>query len=274
VRKLELERKISKFWKISADRAVSEAQVGAEDHVKAWKIIGELREDDDQTVPIATDHLVLHFTEVFSPASAPPIPAPIPDRPTAPHLLHLVAAVTPEEYHRAIRDTNLTSAPGPDGLSPRLLIDALKVDAFYVFLFQFMLMCFALTFLPTQWREARVFILYKGRGNPFDPKSYRGISLTPILAKMYERVLLSHLQAWASTTPITTLSQFGFRKGCSTIQAVFMLQSIVHEVVSVSRRKLYAIFVDLTKAFPSIDHDAMFKFLADCGAPFHLIKAI
>jgi hypothetical protein len=182
--------------------------------------------------------------------------------------------VTPEEFERAISDTNLTSAPGPDGLSPRLLVDALKVDAFYVFLFQFMLMCFAYSFVPTQWREAQVFILYKGRGNPLDPNSYRGISLTPILAKMYERILLSRLQAWAGTTSIATLPQFGFRKGCSTIQAVFMLQSVVHEVVTVAKQTLHAIFIDLTKAFPSIDRDAMFKFLAARGVPSHLLKAI
>ncbi len=270
-RKIDLERKITKFWKISADRAITEAQVGAEDHAKAWKIIGELREGDDRTVPIATDRLVRHFSEVFSPPSAP---APVPDGPTAPNLLHLTDPVSPEEFDQAVKDTNLSSAPGPDGLPPRLLIGALKVDAFYVFLFQFMLMCFALSYVPTQWREAHVFVLYKGRGNPLDPNSYRGISLTPIMAKMYERVLLFRLQVWASTTPIANLPQFGFRKGCSTIQAVFMLQSVVHEVVSIARRPLHAIFVDLTKAFPSIDRDAMFKFLADRGAPSHLLKAI
>jgi hypothetical protein len=72
--KIELERKISKFWKISADiRAiVSEAQAGAEDHAKAWKIIGELREDDDRTVPIATDQLVRHFCNPFFRSPLPP----------------------------------------------------------------------------------------------------------------------------------------------------------------------------------------------------------
>ncbi len=248
--------------------------MGAEDHAQAWKIIGELRESDDRSVPIATDRLVQHFSDVFSPASTPPVPAPVPDAQTPAHLQHLVGTISPEEFDNAIRDTNLTSAPGPDGLSPKLLIDALKVDAFYVFLFQFMLMCFMLSYVPTQWREAHVFVLYKGRGDPLDPNLYRGISLTSIMAKMYERVLLSRLQTLAATTQVANLPQFGFRKGCSTIQAVFMLQTVVHEVVSIARRPLYAIFVDLTKVFPSIDHDAMFKFLFEGGAPAHLLKAI
>ncbi len=135
-------------------------------------------------------------------------------------------------------------------------------------------MCFILGYVPEQWRTAHVFILYKGKGNPLDPNSYRGISLTPILAKLYERVLLLRLQGWASTTSIAQLPQFGFRPRCSTIQAVFLLQTLVHEVVSLAKKPLYAVFVDLTKAFPSMNRDAMFTFLVNKGVPSHLLKAI
>lgn len=194
------------------------------DHTQAWKIIGSLREKDDQSVPISTDRLVDHFSAVFAPPSVPPIPAPIPEVPLSPEHHHLVSPISPTEFDKAIADTNLTSAPGPDGLPPRLLIQCLSVPEFYVFLFQFITMCFLLSYVPTQWRTAHVFILYKGKGNPLDPNSYRGISLTPILGKLYERVLLCRLQQWASGTHLTQLPQFGFRPRCSTTQAVFTLQ--------------------------------------------------
>jgi hypothetical protein len=245
-----------------------------EDHAQAWKIIGSLRENSDQSVPIATERLVTHFSSVFAPPSVPPIPAPIQDVPPPPGCEHLVCAVSQAEFDAAIADTNLTSAPGPDGLPPRLLIEALSVSAFYVFLLQFLTMCFVLSYVPTQWREAHVFVLYKGKGDPLDPNSYRGISLTPILAKLYERVLLFRLQSWVATTNIVQLPQFGFRPRCSTIHAVFLLQSLVHEVVTLAKKPLYAIFIDLTKAFPSVDRDAMFQFLASKGVPSQLLKAI
>ncbi len=153
-------------------------------------------------------------------------------------------------------------------------MECLSVREFYVFLFQFVTMCFILSYVPTQSRTAHVFILYKGKGNPLDPNSYRGISLTPILGKLYERILLSRLQDWSSTTAMSQLPQFGFRSKCSTTQAVFLLQTLVHEVVLLAKKPLYAIFVDLTKAFPSIDRDAMFRFLSSKGVPSHLLKAI
>ncbi len=135
-------------------------------------------------------------------------------------------------------------------------------------------MCFRLEYVPVQWREAHVFVLYKGKGNPLDPNSYRGISLTSIFAKIYERVLLSRLQGCSSTTPIASLLQFGFRSKCSTVQAACTLQTLVHEVVTVSKRPLYAAIVDLTKAFPSLNRDKMFSFLASKGVPSPLLRAI
>ncbi len=98
--------------------------------------------------------------------------------------------------------------------------------------------------------------------------------MTHILGKLYERILVARLQDWASTTTISQLPQFGFRPRCSTIQAVFLLQSLVHEVVSLAKKPLYAIFVDLTKAFPSVDCDAMFRFLSEKEVPSHLLKTI
>jgi hypothetical protein len=117
-------------------------------------------------------------------------------------------------------------------------------------------------------------VLYKGKGDPLDPNSYRGISLTAILAKMYERILLARLKRWTETTTIAQLPQFGFKAGSSTTQAVFVLQSVVHEVVSVARKALHAVFVDLTKAFPSLDRDRMFAFLQRKGVPPRLLRAI
>ncbi|XP_046562636.1 uncharacterized protein LOC124271539 [Haliotis rubra] len=48
--------------------------------------------------------------------------------------------------------------------------------------------------IPTAWRESILVPLYKG-GNKSkkDPNSYRGISLSPVLSKVFEMVLLSRL---------------------------------------------------------------------------------
>jgi hypothetical protein len=45
-------------------------------------------------------------------------------------------------------------------------------------------------------------------------------------------------------------------------------------VVTINKRPLYAAFVDLTKAFPSLNRDKMFSFLLSKGVPAPLVRAI
>ncbi len=102
---------------VAADRALSEDRARMSSYVHSWKVINALRDGKSElTTPIATDKLVTHFQSVFGPPSVPPVPAPVPDLPVPTHLAFLGQDVTLAEFDKAIRDTNLSSAQGPDGL--------------------------------------------------------------------------------------------------------------------------------------------------------------
>jgi len=51
-------------------------------------------------------------------------------------------------------------------------------------------------------------------------------------------------------------AQFGFRKGQSTVDAMFALQSIVHMYLTRTQR-LYVAFIDLKECFDSIYRNGM-----------------
>jgi hypothetical protein len=73
-----------------------------------------------------------------------------------------------------------------------------------------------------------MFVLYKGKG-PIDAgDSYRAISLTDIIGKLFERVIFARALCWFETSAYAKLPQFGFRPRSSTQDAVFSLRSIVH----------------------------------------------
>ncbi len=73
-----------------------------------------------------------------------------------------------------------------------------------------------------------MFVLYKGKG-PLDlGDSYRAISLTDIVGKLFERVIFARVMTWFETTHISKLPQFGFRPQSSTQDAVLSLRSMVH----------------------------------------------
>jgi hypothetical protein len=119
--------------------------------------------------------------------------------------------------------------------------------------------CFRFAFTPEQWRRAENFVLWKGKGELSNVNSFRAISLTQLLAKAYERILFNRLWKWFSASSLFRLPQFGFRPRSSTVDAVFVLLSLVRQHLHVFKHPVHVAFVDITKAFPSVNRVELFN---------------
>ncbi len=82
--------------------------------------------------------------------------------------------------------------------------------------------------IPHVWNTAELFVLYKGKGPLDSGDSYRAISLTDVIGKLFERVIFARAMEWYNTHKISKLPQFGFRPNCATHDAVFALKGIIH----------------------------------------------
>lgn len=60
---------------------------------------------------------------------------------------------------------------------------------------------------PTSFRHGHVVTLYKGEGEVSDPKNYRPITITSVIARLYERVHVPSLQAAMSRAGMSVKSQ-------------------------------------------------------------------
>jgi hypothetical protein len=102
---------------------------------------------------------------------------------------------------------------------------------------------------PEAWSIAVMVPVFK-RGDPSDPKNFRGISLVSCLTKLFTNIINNRFIEWSKTYDTITDAPFGFRQGLSTVDALFALQSVITKTLS-NKNRLYCCFVDYTKAFPS-----------------------
>ena len=107
--------------------------------------------------------------------------------------------------------------------------------------------------------------VYKGGGkDPLDTNSYRGVTLTSVLVKVLESLLLTRLQCHFSDRGIPHLNQTAYRKGVSCAEAIFSTMEVL-SVYSQRCEKVYMCFYDLQKAFDSVQYSVLLKRLYEAG---------
>ena len=80
----------------------------------------------------------------------------------------------------------------------------------------------------SRWKIGKLLPLHKGKGlNPNDPKSYRPISLLPVIGKITERVLQSQILDFMESSGQMNSNHHSYRKLHSTVTAMLQLSDAV-----------------------------------------------
>ncbi|CAB3388158.1 Hypothetical predicted protein [Cloeon dipterum] len=165
------------------------------------------------------------------------------------------------EVELALGGMKNRKAPGPDNLQNEVvrLFWANLPDEITAFLN----VCLELGSFPVAWKNSNLKLLYKGKGAVSDVNSYRGISLCCSLYNLLDRVMNNRL--YSRLIDLIPSNQFGFVKGRSTIQAVQLLVDEINFVVYEKKTPLYALFLDVKKAFDSVSRHFIFEELVGTG---------
>ena len=128
--------------------------------------------------------------------------------------------------------------------------------------------------LPPWMRTGVGRLIYKNKGTRKDPSNYRLIILAPLLAKLYEKILEQKGNKMVKDGILrVAVEQGGFMAGRSTFDSVFLLESL-RDGQKQSKKGMYAGFLDLRKAFDSVNHKKLLRVLTEQGAHPGWIKAL
>ena len=207
-----------------------------------------------------------HFQEQFSWPSAPV--GSLTNIPQCDTWSVNLDAPTEVEIRECISAMKRFRAAGPDELVPALFKDGGEV------------LCRALAELfktiwdeesvPTNWGESIIIPLFK-KGVRSECGNHRGISLTPVITRLFASLLLRRLMT-ARENQIRE-EQAGFRPGRGCVDHIFTLRQVL-EQRRTYRQPTIIVFLDFKAAFDSVDRSVLFDILASKGVPTKFVNIL
>ena len=171
------------------------------------------------------------------------------------------------EFLAAGSNHSSSTATGPDKVA-YLILKYLPRSGMDFLLYIFNLSWSSHSF-PSIWKTSFIIPIHK-MGKPLDsPASFRPISLTSCVSKLFERIILSRLLLFLESNSILSPRQAGFRPGRSTLDQILYLSPSISDEFNKPRPSSRTILttIDFSKTFDSVWHSALFHKLISAGLP-------
>ena len=216
--------------------------------------IAQLSNNKGEIVRDATEKaevLNTQFQSVFTPPSPPSLsslcegfmsPTDIPSMPRI--------EITTAGVDKLLTELKIHKAAGPDNIKPIVLKNLhLVIAPTLQVIFE---KAYTTQQTPEEWRKAYVTPIYK-KGKREDPANYRPVSLTCVVSKLMEHIIVSSLMRHMEGNSLIHDNQHGFRqrRSCETqlIDFIHKLSSSMHDGTQTD-----IVVMDFAKAFDTVPH--------------------
>jgi hypothetical protein len=178
--------------------------------------------------------------------------------------------ITVEQIRTAVRCTAPNKAPGPDGLTNRVLQQALPlIDKHLQSLAQATI---DVGYFPKQLRHSTTIVLRKpGKPDYTKSKAYRPIALENTIGKILESVIAKILSYLVENNSLLPRGHYGARPGRSTEDAMMHLSESIHAAWK-EQEVFTALYLDVAGAFNNVHHGRLIHNLRKRKVPLFIVN--
>lgn len=183
----------------------------------------------------------------------------------------LEGEISLNEITWAIKKCKKGKAPGIDGISNEFLKNLPGNWLMYLYIIFNKIIRDGV--IPDSWTDIVAKMIHK-KGDKNDPENYRQISLVNSIVKVFTMIINKRVNNWAEKNKKIPEWQAGFRERRGTSDHIFALNAMIQNQLRKKGGKLFALFVDLKSAFPSVSHELLWKKLSQLGLSHKIINIL
>ena len=180
--------------------------------------------------------------------------------------------ITDEQISNFLTSLKVNKAHGPDDISVRMIK---LCENSLVFPLKLIFNNILRTgIFPKQWKRANVTPVHKKDSKQLI-KNYRPISLLPIFAKVFEKIIFTELYNHLVENNLITNNQSGFRPADSvTNQLIYLVHEIYTNFDCFENMEVRSVYLDMSKAFDKVWHKGLLFKLEQNGVTGNFLKLI
>ena len=166
----------------------------------------------------------------------------------------LISPTSKSEISKVLSSLSENKASGPNSIPFRIISSNLEsISSIFADIIN---LSFFSGVFPSKLKEAKVIPVFKNKGSPLDAENYRPISLLSNIDKIFQKLMHERLIKFLDRSNSIYPLQFGFRSNHSTETALLYCINKISTALDDGKYGC-SIFIDLQKAFDTVDHSIL-----------------
>lgn len=128
-------------------------------------------------------------------------------------------------------------------------------------------------YFPPQWKDSKLILIPKTKGNQEDPSNFRPICVSSILGKVLEKLINNRLYHFMCINNLHHKDQYGFTHQTSATIALFKLKEKIKQIQSTNYTAII-ISLDITGAFNSLWTPFVLHILKSNNCPNNILNLL